>query len=180
MPGGDGAAHRLHHQRQDPGPVGGQHIRQQLVSQHGGVGPVCPGTGHGGLQSLCGGLSRMALIGHAQVGAEFRHPPAGAVVGHDHKADAVSRQVRDPVPERLVGVGRFLRGQGEIQVAEQQCDSPLREVIRGNVRVTVEHAVRHKGKRHRRLLLCIKSLRVSYQIFRNDTRGSGMCNCILP
>ena len=31
LPCRHGAAHRLHHQRQDSGPIGGQHIRQQLV-----------------------------------------------------------------------------------------------------------------------------------------------------
>ena len=41
------SAQGLHHQSQHPGPVGRQHVCQQLVAQHGGMCPVCSCPGHG-------------------------------------------------------------------------------------------------------------------------------------
>ena len=81
LPGRHGTAHRLHHQRQDPGTVGSQHIGKQLVPQHGRLFPGSSRTSHGGLQAPGAGLSGVALVIHSKVCAKFRHPLAGTVIG---------------------------------------------------------------------------------------------------
>ena len=93
---------RLHHPRPDARPVGRQHIGQQLISQHGGVGRICSCSLHSGPQALWTGLSGMALIADAQISAELGHANAGAVVRHDHHGDPGALQAVDPLVQGVI------------------------------------------------------------------------------
>ena len=61
------AAQRLHHQRQYACPAGGQHIRQQLIPQHGRLGGGDSGPLHSPAEARGAGLLCMTHIGDAQL-----------------------------------------------------------------------------------------------------------------
>ena len=87
LPRGPGPAGRFHHQGRDAAEVGPQHIRQQLIPQHGRVGGVGPRLVHGPAKTRRLRLFGVAHIGDPQVAAELLHPPGAAVVGQDHHPD---------------------------------------------------------------------------------------------
>ena len=91
----------------------------------------------------------------AQLGAEFRHPPAGAVVGDDHQPDPRLLQRRDPRPQRLVRLADALGSQREVQITEQQLHPLSGKPLGRDILIGFKQMVWDQRNGHKRLLVCI-------------------------